>query len=741
MKNKYRNLGFSLVELVVAFAILGIATVAIGGFYVSATRSSTKVRGVASLENEAQLTTNQLENLVKNVELGMAYKVAGAGGSSATFVYKDSEASLSDIQEKTLYIIDTDESGDVIAKMVKWDKSKQELLYNESAPITNVSGADYSDMIFIPSGEDETMDAAFAPAGEWEIMAEDVADFSVVISEDGKKANFSLLFENEKAKYTAEKTVGIRNDAIVDKKELNTAEAIFASITSEIKEEVLGIQINISPKLLGYGGAIILDTEVEKRGNPDYEIYYQVSDDEAMSEEAVERFREHVAVEDNKLMLTNEAVAKYPGKTLYVQATLLINGETATPTSFKSNVESFTVLNNLVVSMEASDVSCSILDTVEPEAVEVETGVSYQFSATADGNKLINAEKQVLWSVDTNSTDVEASISSEGLLKIEKYSAAGKIYVVAAMEKNDSIKVKYPVYVKGYTSQELEIVGAEEINRGAAAAYQVKLSNGEVVDAEDCKWEIYYGDTLVPSGDVVVGTNGVVFVKDSLSYENTYYFTVRATLKRDSDMTGVCVFRVPKVTVKITNYESSMKRGETMDGLKCEVTGVEDYEIDWSMARVTNASHFFTVRGNTRVNGYVDSEGNNLANVTFGGDEEGKVTSIYVKAVLNKNENFSSMITINTHPEIKITIKEVKSFLGIKYEQAVSGDTLKKGTTYKLYADVENESDAEVIWSVTINNAAESLSGNSWVPSKKGSASIKAIFAETAVESKTMTVN
>lgn len=85
MKN---SKGFSLVELVVAVAIMSVVGVAVIGFCMAGTNSYQKVGGDADLQYESQLLMNQLEDLLVDTNKGYGYDAS----AKTLSVYNESDA-------------------------------------------------------------------------------------------------------------------------------------------------------------------------------------------------------------------------------------------------------------------------------------------------------------------------------------------------------------------------------------------------------------------------------------------------------------------------------------------------------------------------------------------------------------------------------------------------------------------------------------------------------------------------
>ena len=114
LKNR---LGFSLVEMITAFAVLGIATLAIGGFFVSSSRSYAGTSSETSIQYEAQMALNQIENKLIDATLGVNYALSD--GAKLTFLESDGTSGAS-ATAKYLFIFNSDGTNfDLL--LMKWN--------------------------------------------------------------------------------------------------------------------------------------------------------------------------------------------------------------------------------------------------------------------------------------------------------------------------------------------------------------------------------------------------------------------------------------------------------------------------------------------------------------------------------------------------------------------------------------------------------------------------------------------
>lgn len=147
-----RNRGFSLVELMVTMAILSVVMVIAMSFMMTGSRSFTKGNADSTVQKEAELTVNQIEDMIIDLN----------GGVSMT----DDAAKT----ELSMYHAEDDGSGSMVysKSAVRWDKSdnnvycsKWDVSYDASTGAFTDGAAEYAD----------------------QLLAEHVTDFKVDLSD------------------------------------------------------------------------------------------------------------------------------------------------------------------------------------------------------------------------------------------------------------------------------------------------------------------------------------------------------------------------------------------------------------------------------------------------------------------------------------------------------------------------------------------------------------------------------
>lgn len=168
---KKNDRGFTLIELIVSIAILGIIAVAAGGFLVTGTRTYANVNYSVRLQYESQLAMSQIQNYVMNCNSGIAY----------------------DDSSKTLYVADSETDSHPLY-LFKYDDAAHQLKFSSGSASQNIS---------IAGGSAD------------KIMAEHVTAFSVACVPDGSGRADSIKITLKLAMggkdYEGSETIALRN--------------------------------------------------------------------------------------------------------------------------------------------------------------------------------------------------------------------------------------------------------------------------------------------------------------------------------------------------------------------------------------------------------------------------------------------------------------------------------------------------------------------------------------------------
>jgi prepilin-type N-terminal cleavage/methylation domain-containing protein len=196
-KRKLNNHGFSLVELLVAMAILGIVSLAVYTFMNSGARLYQKTSSDADIQSEAQLVANTISDLIIDCEVNISYEPEisnSVGGGAATPITA---------QGRILEISNSDYQFLIF-------RQEDNLFYLERRP----------------SAADPTVYEAY-DINNAELLAQNITAFDVDLSRlsgkgQGKNiVTFSMTYEKGGRKYSGNYQVNLRNDITVSANSIN----------------------------------------------------------------------------------------------------------------------------------------------------------------------------------------------------------------------------------------------------------------------------------------------------------------------------------------------------------------------------------------------------------------------------------------------------------------------------------------------------------------------------------------
>lgn len=177
--------GFSLVELVIVIAILGVLGIAVFGLFTTGAHSYRDVGDDSDIQNEAQLTVNQIENLVVDTTNALTYSYT-AGGTTTKVL---SDNGIGEVDGKTLTVYDKD-----AIYIIDWNKADKK--------------------IYLQKNEiDDT--GTVTATGDRVEMAKNVSDFSVSLEKAKAKSKVYIKVDFKSSDgrkgYSASKQISLRN--------------------------------------------------------------------------------------------------------------------------------------------------------------------------------------------------------------------------------------------------------------------------------------------------------------------------------------------------------------------------------------------------------------------------------------------------------------------------------------------------------------------------------------------------
>lgn len=188
--------GFTLVELIIAVAIMSIVTLAVCGFIMVGSRSYTSANTDVMLQQEAQLALNQISDVIIDTTDSINYGGKSDSASEMEMVLKDSEFS-EEPTEKCLVVVNKKASNnDNPSYWFSWNKAEEVIYFNTSDDVVDESNP-----------EPNFVDADKA------VLAQHVKEFHVDISqfEQNRVVKVSMTFANGGREYTTSNNITVRN--------------------------------------------------------------------------------------------------------------------------------------------------------------------------------------------------------------------------------------------------------------------------------------------------------------------------------------------------------------------------------------------------------------------------------------------------------------------------------------------------------------------------------------------------
>jgi len=552
-----KNKGLTLVELIVAIAISVIVFGSIISFLLVSTNLFKNSNTETNIQNEAQLTSNRLHDMLVDASAGVAYYV----GSNVK-VYNDTDDTA---ESKKLYIYDWDEDANggsdnskVTVYCITFDRAAKELQYS-----------------FYQYVADET-----EPTVESNILAQYVTDFKMQLYDPDSTTNtissnqvkYQITFTLNDRSYKTENTVTLRNNVAVNRDLADVAVPVVPYVST-----VTAVNVSPSSAQVVQGGSKKFEATVSGVNHPATDVTWQVKDNKdttttidsdgtlhlGMNETSQNMIVTATSVFDTTKVSTNSVVSAsymesadlalkegtYDAKARTVKATLSVSGFFLDQTVFDGQV---VPANFKLTDAAGNAVSAAV--SVEAADTSAKTYISWpitiNYSGIAD-NSIINCSIKLNY--PANITDSEHSKEASVSITVPATPAANPKIVAVRIARTDAAAH-----------------GTDTLWRGETGTYQVYVTReGQTettISADgkcNCEWSIDLSrDYLELSGENTE-TTYVNVSKDSgklpLAQAETFNLDVTVTdIDDEYDNSSASIKQdISKVTLTQTDKNSN----------------------------------------------------------------------------------------------------------------------------------------------------------------------------------------
>lgn len=526
------NDGMSLVEVIIALAIMSIVLFAALQLVLSGTRMYTKTSESVDAQTEAQLLESQLDNLIVDAECS----VYACESSDPAAPVTDAVSGFS--ADAYIKVFNTS-----LAYYIAWDRTEAKVYYLEK----NVTDGSV----------EELSDAEKSGFSNWYLMGESVTVFSPDSSHIGEKqrlVTIKIQVVKGQVHYETIQNISLRNNVL----ESNNPDEIYPDDDVDRGETITEVQISPRTPAINRGSSVEFHAIVKSGGSTaasqevDWKVNGAVSAGTTISSTGVLT----VAPDESAAVITVTATAK--GTDVY--------GQTSVVVPMISSV--------LVTTGEMT-----------PPA-----GGRCYFTAQVAGLNLNAESREVLWSVEPVVSG--ASISADGVLSISSGVTPGTVITVRATVRVTASDVS-PVYGEctvtvgeaGSGGPHITTeTGSNQITRGGGTTLHVSGESRNVI------WSIIDDDGLGDKISIDPATGQITTARD-IDFTKDYSITVKAVPAGGTSAEAVVqTIVLPKVSVTFEQTEPYTIPAGTIGRIPFKLEGLTATGLELSVSSTPSFS-------------------------------------------------------------------------------------------------------------------------------------------------------
>ncbi len=243
LRIQQQNSGFSLVELIIAIAILVIVTGAVCSFIIITSRNYANGNNDISVQQEAQLALNQMSDVIIDATQSINY-VGYDESNQPVKALKDSEFTFTP-EKKALIVYNT-------ATPASGEGTEESSTYADPGTPAEDSSTELHNYMFYWQKSDENLYFSMADAGgsfpmpgevDCVLLAENVTEFQVDLSqvEERRVVKLKLNFQTGTRKFEMANNITVRNKVVINNADIEPLDK-RVRVNIKVKEPVVVLE-------------------------------------------------------------------------------------------------------------------------------------------------------------------------------------------------------------------------------------------------------------------------------------------------------------------------------------------------------------------------------------------------------------------------------------------------------------------------------------------------------------------